>query len=143
MGKAFVDKTIPLLLDLGTRFIETQYYLAYPALDYFGWARIIDGRLVRAWAVTDQGVAWNKGKPGKEEKALGTRYFEVRGVKRAKRGDAAGELILYPTEAHVMHLAAKWSLDPSRLEDMPLPPARGIIGRAPVAWRPERLRRIA
>lgn len=140
MGKAFAEKATPLLLDLGSQFIEVQYYLAYPALDYYGWARVIDGKLIRAYAITDEGPVWNKGKPGKEEKTLGIKLYEVRGVKRRK-GDAGGELILYPTEGHVMQLAGKWSLDPSRLEGMAVGPARGYIGRAPYNWRTERLRR--
>ncbi|MBS0241993.1 MAG: hypothetical protein JSS20_07430, partial [Proteobacteria bacterium] len=70
LGRTFVDKTMPLLLDLGSQFIEVQYYLAYPALDCFAWARIIDGKLVRAYAINDEGVVWNKGKPAKEEKTL-------------------------------------------------------------------------
>jgi len=140
ISKAFVDKTIPLLLDLGSQFIEVQYFLAYPALDAFAWARVIDGKLVRAYAINDEGVVWNKGKPMREEKTLGIKLYEVRGVKR-KKSDAAGELILYPTEQHIMKLASKWSLDPTTLDDLAIGPAHGILGHAPSRWRPERLRR--
>jgi hypothetical protein len=142
MGKAFADKAIPLLLDLGSQFIEVQYYLAYPALDYFAWARLIDGKLQRAYAITDEGVAWNKGKPTKEEKTLGIKLYEVRGVKKRK-GDAGGELVLYPTETHVLQLAGKWSLDPSRLDGLPAAATTGYVGLAPARWRPERLKRTA
>lgn len=141
LGKSFVDKTIPLLLDLGSQFIEVQYYLAYPALDCFAWARVIDGRVVRAYAINDEGVVWNKGKPSKEEKTLGNRLYEVRGVKKRRGPDGEGELILYPTEQHVMQLAAKWSVDPTRLEGMMIGPAHGVLGQAPARWRVERLRR--
>lgn len=140
MGKAFVDKSIPLLLDLGSQFIEVQYYVAYPALDYFAWARVIDGRIVRAYAITDQGVIWNKGKPSKEEKFLGIKLYEVRGEKK-RRGNAGTELVLYPTEAHVLQLAGKWSLDPSRLDGMTASAPHGNLGEAPARWRAERLRR--
>ncbi len=140
MGKAFAEKATPLLLDLGSQFIEVQYFLSFPALDYFAWARIIDGKLVRAYAITDEGPVWNKGKPGKEEKTLGIKLYEVRGVKQRK-GDGGGELILYPTERHVMQMAAKWSLDPTRLEGIAVGTAHGYIARAPLQWRTERLRR--
>jgi len=140
ISKAFVDKTVPLLLDLGSQFIEVQYYLAYPALDAFAWARVIDGKLVRAYAINDEGVVWSKAKPMKEEKTLGIKLYEVRGVKR-KKDDAAGELVLYPTEQHIMKLASKWSLDPTAIEDLAIGPAHGILGHAPSRWRPERLRR--
>lgn len=142
LGKIFADKTVPLLLDLGSQFIEVQYYLAYPALDCFAWARVIDGKLLRAYAINDEGLVWNKGKPTKEEKTLGIRLYEMRGIKKRK-SEADGELVLYPTERHVMQLAAKWSLDPTRLETMPASQALGILGEAPLRWRPERLRRSA
>ena len=141
MGKAFVDKTIPLLLDLGSQFIEVHYYLAYPPLDCFAWARVIDGRIVRAYAVNDEGIVWNKGKPTREEKTLGNKLYEVRGVKKRRGPDGEGELILYPTEQHVMQLAGKWSVDPTRLDTMMMPPAHGVLGHAPMRWRVERMRR--
>jgi hypothetical protein len=142
MGKAFANKTIPLLLGLGRHFIEVQYYLSYPALDYFAWARVIDGKLVRAYAMTDEGVVWSHGKATREEKSLGIRLYEMRGVKRRK-GDAGGELVLYPTEAHVAELAGKWGLDPTRIAPGRAKPALGLLGEAPAHWRPERLRRTA
>jgi len=140
LGKSFADKTTPLLLELGRQFIEVQYYLAYPDLDAFAWARVVDGKLVRAYAINDVGVVWNKGKPSKDEKMLGIKLYEVRGVKKTEN-DAAGELLLYPTEQHIMKLAGKWSLDPAELEGLVAVPGLGTLGTPPLHWRPERLRR--
>lgn len=144
VGRAFVDKATPLLAGLGRRFIEVQYFFAYPPVDFFGWARLIDGRLVRAFAVGDEGVIWNKGRPTREEQALGLKLFELRGVK-GRRGDAGGEMILYPTEDHVMRLAGRWSIDPTTLETEATGGGSGVgyIALAPGAWRTERLRRSA
>ncbi len=139
LGKNFADKATPFLLDLGTKFIEVQYFASCPQVDYFGWARIIDGKLVRAYAIGDEGTLWNKGKPTKEERALGLKQFDVRGIK-AKRGDVGGELLMYPLEEHVMQIAQKWSLDPTRVNEAGAGPALGVIGHAPQHWRPERLR---
>jgi hypothetical protein len=136
---SFVDKCTPLLVALGGRFVEVQYFFCYPPIDMFAWARLVDGRLLRAFAAGDEGVIWNKGKTTREEKALGLKLFELRGV-RGRRGDAGGELILHPTEDHVMRLAMRWSLDPTRLNAVSAPPGTGTIGLAPAAWRPERLR---
>lgn len=138
----FVDKLTPLMVGLGGRFIEIQYYFSYPLLDFFAWARVVDGHLVRAFAIGDEGVVWSKGKPTREEHALGLGMFELRGVK-GRRGDAGGELILYPTEEHVMRLAQRWSLDPTRLSATDAPAALGFVARVPAAWRPERIRRAA
>lgn len=141
-ASGLVDKLTPLLVGLGGRFIEIQYYMSYPLLDLYAWARVADGRLVRAFAIGDEGVVWSKGKPTKEERALGLKMFELRGVKE-RRGDAGGEMILHPTEDHVMRLAARWGLDPIRLGEAHAPPALGIVARAPASWRSERIKRAA
>lgn len=141
-SSAFVDKCTPLLVTLGGRFVEVQYYFAYPPIDMFAWARLVDGRLLRAFAAGDEGVIWNKGKTTREERALGLKLFELRGVK-GRKGDAGGEMILHPTEDHVMRLALRWSLDPTRLNATSSIPGVGYIAPAPAAWRPERLRTAA
>ena len=115
VGRGFVDKSTPLLVDLGGRFAEVQYFFSYPPIDFYAWARVRDGRLVRAFAVTDEGIVWNKGRTSKEERGLGLKLFELRGV-QGRKGDAGGELILHPTEDHVMRLAHRWSLDPTTLD---------------------------
>lgn len=141
MGRAFADKCTPLLLDLGLAFEDVQYYFTYPLIDFFAWARVKDGRLVRAFAIGDEGIVWNKGRTTREEKALGLKLFELRGV-RGRKGDAGGEMILYPTENHVMQIASGWSLDPTRLADAAAETSIGFVGHAPVRWRAERLRKV-
>ena len=69
-SSAFVDKCTPLLVALGGRFVEVQYFFSYPPIDMFAWARMVDGRLLRAFAAGDEGVIWNKGKTSREERAL-------------------------------------------------------------------------
>jgi len=142
MGPGFVDKCTPLLVELGGAFEEVQYFFSYPPIDYYAWARVKDGRLVRAFAVSDEGIIWNKGRTTKEERALGLRLFELRGVK-GRKGDAGGELILHPTEDHVMRLASQWSIDPAALCEKHGSPAQGYISEPLPAWRAERLRKAA
>ena len=95
-------------MQLGSRFPEVQYFFTYPLIDFFAWARIVEGKLVRGFAIGDQGILLNRGKPTREERRLGLKLFEMRGVKE-RTGDAGGELMLHPTEDHVMRLAQAWA----------------------------------
>lgn len=142
VGPAFVDKLTPLLLSLGKHFPEVQYFFTYPLIDFFAWARVKDGKLRRAFAVNDEGIVWNKGRITPEERALGLRLFEFRGV-RERQGDAGGELVLYPTEDHVLQIAKGWSIDPTTVEELRSGSGCGIVARAPAAWCSERRRKKA
>lgn len=142
VGRGFIDKCTPLLVELGGRFTQVQYFFSYPPIDFYAWAQVRDGRLVRAFAVTDEGIAWTKGRTSKEERGLGLKLFELRGV-QGRKGDAGGELILYPTEDHVMRLAQLWSLDPTTFDTVAAEPGLGVIAIAPASWRPERVRKAA
>lgn len=141
-GRAFVDKCTPLLTGLGERFAEVQYFASYPELDLFAWAKLSSGRLIRAFGVGDEGVIWTRGRTTREERTLGLRLFELRGV-RGRKGDAGGELLMHPTQEHVMRLAGQWSLNPTLIEQLQTSPALGTICQAPSAWRTQRLRQTA
>jgi hypothetical protein len=141
-SRRLVDKTTPLLMALADRFVEVQYFTSYPQVDFFAWARVIEGRMIRAFAINDEGIVWNRGRPTKEEKALGLKLLDVRGVK-GRKGDAGEEIVIYPTEQHMMQLAAKWSLDPTRLSAGEAAAALGVVALAPAAWRSERMTSLA
>ncbi|KUO63963.1 MAG: hypothetical protein APF80_16235 [Alphaproteobacteria bacterium BRH_c36] len=142
VGAAFVDKLTPLLLSLSRQYRDVQYYFTYPLIDFFAWARAKDGKLVRAFAVNDEGVVWNKGRITKEERALGLRLFELRGV-RERHGDTGGELVMYPTEDQVLQVARGWSLDPTCIEASSDVGGPGIIAPALLAWSAELRRKSA
>jgi hypothetical protein len=141
-GPAFVDKCLPLLMELSQHFTDVQYFASYPEIDLFAWARFSGDRMQRAFAASDEGVLWAKGKPTKEERQLGLKLFELRGV-RGRKGDAGGELLMHPTEEHVMRLAGQWSLNPTLLDGLSLQPSLGTIAVVPSSWRPERMRKTA
>lgn len=142
VGPAFVDKCTPLLGALAARFGDVQFYFSYPLIDFFAWARFTGGREVRAFAIGDEGVIWNRGRMTREERALGLRLFDLRGI-RGRRGDAGGEILLHPTEEHVLRLAGAWGIDPTRLASATAVPATGRIYRVPAAWRAELARKAA
>lgn len=139
VGSAFVDKLTPLLLRLGQVFDDVQYYFTYPLIDFYAWVRVRQGKLLRGFAIGDEGVIWNKGRITPEERALGLRLFELRGV-REREGDAGGELVLYPTEDQVLQIARSWGLDPMLLARKQVQPGHGYVVRVPPQWCAERIR---
>jgi len=141
-GPAFVDKCTPLLMHLGERFKEVQYFSSHPDVDLFAWAKLVSGRLIRAFGVGDEGVIWDRGRTTREERTLGLKLFELRGV-RGRKGDAGGELLMHPTQEHVMRLAGQWSLNPTMLDTAEGSTGLGAICEAPSSWHSERVRKSA
>lgn len=138
VGPAFADKLTPMLLALSQTFGDVQYFAAFPIIDFFGWARVYKGRMVRAFVIGDDGVIWDRGRLTPDEKALGLRWFDLRGIK-GRIGDAGGAIVLYPTEQQVLRMASAWSCNPLRLDTMKLNDATGFIARVPQSWRAQRL----
>jgi hypothetical protein len=142
-GRSFVDKLTPLLTDVSGYLGELHYFASFPELDLFAWAKLTNGRIVRACGVGDEGVIWQKGRTTREERVLGLRLFELRGV-RGRKGDAGGELLMHPTHEHVMRLAGQWSLNPTLLDSFfGARPSLGYVADVPSTWRAERVRKTA
>ena len=141
-GRGFMDKLTPLAMRLGNEFKDVQYFASFPEIDLFAWLRIEKGRVVRAFAIGDEGVIWDRGRLTPQERALGLKLFELRGIK-GRRGDTGEAIILHPTEEQVWRMASGWSLDPSRLDTIAHAPAIGLVARAPERWRSERVREAA
>lgn len=141
-GSPFVDKMTPLLKHLGKQFRSVQYFASFPIIDFYAWARVDKGRSKRTFAIGEEGVVWDSGKPTSEERRLGLSYVEIRGIAE-RHGDLGGQLLLHPTEENVFAVAAGWSLNPMALEGFTQRRSVGWIADAPRAWRPERARRVA
>ncbi|MEQ1653604.1 MAG: hypothetical protein ABL897_14040 [Hyphomicrobium sp.] len=142
IGPAFSDKLTPLLLQLGQSFPDVQYFASFPIIDLFGWARVHKGKLIRAFVIGEDGVILDRGRLTPEEKALGLKLFDLRGIK-GRKGDAGGAIVLYPTEEQVLRLARVWSCSPLLLDKMKMDDSTGFIARVPASWRAERIRRAA
>jgi len=141
VGRRFVDKAMPLLLDLAKIYPEVQYFVTCPPIGLTAWARLAGGRLMRAYAAGEDGVLWNKGKASKDEPAVATRAR----AGRARTGEDVGaeDPAHVPGEDDVLRLAGLWSLDPTKLEQVGRKLGPGLIGEAPLRWRPERLKGAA
>ncbi len=116
------DHASPLIERLGKSFPEVQYFGTHRVVEWHAWARVVNGSVVRKFAyVGDQGeVPWEFGSPTPEEAALGPAY--------SRQEVDAGS---FPDETYVMALAARWSIDPSTLEEQNFGRGLGLIGVLP------------
>lgn len=115
------ERLSPLLMRLGQHFEEVQYFGTHRTSDWHAWAKVYEGRLVRRYSAIGPEVMWDEGKPTAAEKLL---RLEVR---------APFEEDKYPTERMVMHVAEQWSVNPTRLDELNLPPSLGILGKR-IEW---------
>lgn len=141
-GGSFIDKTAPLLQHLSSQFSSVQYFAAFPIIDFYAWARFDRGQAIRAFAIGDAGIVWDVGKLTSEERRLGLSMIELRGI-RNRHGDVGGELLLHPTEQHVLSVAGGWSINPMSVESFAGEAGVGWVAHVPQAWRAERLRNVA
>lgn len=129
MGRRFEDRCTPLLLKLGRKFSDVQFYFTYPPIDFYAWARVLDGRLQRAFAWGDEGVIWNKGKVTAQEREFGLKILDIRAVQDAADTDLLSDVMVFPSEDHVVGLAGKWSIDPTDLENAKAALGIGLLGK--------------
>lgn len=141
------------------RFDDVQFFGSYRVSDFASWARALNGKPSRVFAYADGEVLMNFGGQTPEEAALG--LVNLTGLSPAEAGEkifgvaeeqneeeerlvAAGlsraEAVakvrqngprVFPDEAHVVNLAALWSIDPTKLEEQELPPGLGRAARLP------------
>ena len=116
------DRITPVLLRLGQQFPDVQYFGTHRVVDWHAWARVVAGRFVRKFAyVGDQGVViWQYGALTPEETQLGL-LFSAGAIENSP----------FPDEQNVTDLAGLWSIDPTTLEDLDLPPSVGVLGVYP------------
>jgi hypothetical protein len=141
-GGAFIDKTGPLLRHVAGHFPDVQYFATFPIIDFYAWARLENGRLVRAFSAGEAGGVWDFGSLTPAERQLGVSMLELRGI-RDRHGDVGGPLHLHPTEEHVLSVADGWSINPMKLDGIAADAGVGWVAYAPLTWRAERLRSAA
>jgi len=133
MGDAFEDHCSPLLSQLSRAFGTVHYFASLPELEYFAWVVLREGQMVRGFACGSEGVMWNRGPVTVDEYTVNNAMFDIRLV--GDDSDAGYVQVL--REEHVLELARRWSLDPTRLDMRDdLEAGIGYLATAPVAWQP-------
>ena len=146
MGNAYVDKASGLVERLSDAFGSVAFFVSCPGLDFFGWARADEGRLLRGFAVGREGAVWNRGAVTEDERLVAPDFFALSEVgMNARTGRGAGfdgrKSTHFPHglgEREVLAMARAWSVDPTELGGRrDLDHGIGYLGAPPRDWRPE------
>lgn len=119
-----VDECFKFLTGLSHKLGEVQFFSRNRAVAHHGWARLQEGRVVRAYAWAGE-TLWNQGEMTEAERYLKMRCLDYMQDVSAL-GLAGRELFALNTE-RVVRLAAAWSLDPTAVPGAVLE-AKGIAG---------------
>ena len=113
------DRFTPLMNALAKEFPDVQYFGTHRVVEYHGWARAVNGKVVRKHAFLGENGAtlWDEGAPTVEEKklALPTKILQ---------------------EQDVFALAGAWSIDPTTLDMIPFEKGVGFLGSFPQKLMP-------
>jgi hypothetical protein len=110
-----------------------QYFQAQPQTGDFAWVAYRDARLVRAFAFADGRAQWNRGHVTSDETEVAPHLFKLHRVSPAPAG-VSGERAR-PSEALVLTLAGRWSINPSTLgKSLSAAPDLGLLAHAPEQW---------
>jgi hypothetical protein len=120
-----VDACFRCLLDLSRKLGHVQFFSAVPALGYHMWARAEAGRVVRAyaWAGT---TLWNQGIKTPAELELGLKCFQYHESPPPPFWGRPN--VITTNTERVPLLAARWSLDPTAVQERVFEQACGVAG---------------
>jgi len=125
-----VDACFRFLQDLSRKLGQIQLFCASRVLHHHAWIRMEKGRVVRAYAWAGR-TLWNQGAQTGAEKELNLKCFDyTESVQRTPFGQLD---VVSINVDKVPLLAARWSLDPARIDARFLETERGIAGEP--SWR--------
>ena len=102
---------------------QVQFYSVNRAVNYHTWARADRGHIQRAYAWAGE-TLWYQGPVSQAETDLGMQCLDY-GERPETLPDSSMDS---PNSEKVMPLAARWSFDPSALDDTVLRAGVGVAG---------------
>lgn len=121
-----IDAFYKLMRNVSTEVGEVQFFCLDAVVHEHAWVRLIDGNVVRSYVWADS-VLWNEGKPSSAELSLRMHSFGY--------ADQVDEESLTDLNRKLEHnveylhaLAARWSLDPLRVEPKDFASEFGLTG---------------
>ena len=123
------------MVGLSKQFREAQLFASVRTSDAYLWARAVDGKVVRLFYEAD-GQRRVIGEQTDVEKALGFSFFDSSSSESSQPGYWQRKDLTYPNEECVVKIAGKWSIDPSKVDQMGLPPSLGLLGSPSASYPP-------
>lgn len=120
-----VDACFRFITGLSRRLGQVQFFAASHVLHYHAWIKADAGRVVRAYAWAGK-TLWQQGPRTTAEQELDLRCFGYTDL--PERPPLGQPDVLSLNTEKVPLLAARWSLDPARLDSRWLQAACGIAG---------------
>jgi hypothetical protein len=120
-----VDAAFRFVLALSRKFGEVQCFSANRVLQHHAWVRAESGRVVRAYSWAGK-TLWKQGRRTPAEKELDVLCFDYGqpdGLPMFGTSDLIGANV-----EKVPMMAARWSLDPGRIDEHFLMENRGVAG---------------
>lgn len=120
-----IDLCFRFLLELSRKLGQVQFFSANRVLHYHAWAKADGGKILRAYAWAGK-TLWQQGSQTAAEKELGLKCF---GYLENLEPPGYGQPDIAAMNAEkVGLLAARWSIDPGRIDARFLQMERGIAG---------------
>lgn len=130
------DHASQRMVELSRQFHEAQLFASVRTSSSYLWARASDGKLVRLFYEAD-GERRVLGDETEAEKALSFRFFDTSSPESNQPGYWQRSDLTYPKEECVLKVAARWSVDPSKVDQMGLAPSLGLLGSPSASYPPK------
>jgi hypothetical protein len=117
-----IDECYRFILRLSRELGHVQFFSANRAVNHHAWVRAEGERIVRAYAWADE-TLWNQGKLSSAEADLELQCFGY-----GENPESFSSSAHQANAEKVTFLAARWSLDPTSIDERRLASVQGIAG---------------
>lgn len=130
------DNAAARMVELSRKFGEAQFFASMRVSNSYVWARAAGGELVRHFYEGD-GQRHEHGEETQEERALELRFFDPSAPESSDAEYWKRVNLVFVDEKHVLQVAGKWSVDPSKLGELGVAPSLGLLGNASASYPPK------
>ena len=119
-----VDECYRFILRLSRELGHVQFFSINRAVDHHAWVKAEGNRVIRAYAWAGE-TLWNQGRMTSAEAEVGMKCY---GYGEARDPALIGGEVQHSNADKVTFLAARWSFDPTNIDEQRISAAQGIAG---------------